>query len=279
MTKEAPDFDYSELGSDTPPQSEATKETEVVQLIREIESEFLRQLQAAYGESRGWRICGPAAIALSRIIATRLNIPLLHRGMGEHIHLDLGMFDPRNNPSVFGSLEPEEQTYILYDPGQEDIYYIDPIYGLLMEGQGMHRGEIIKVVKIPKTELPERLAADYALFPYLDWVGRNVSFLINKRAYFPDILGRYVEGLVAMHDERAFMETFITAEGNVYQSDWSKTQQIIKHFVPEWQPENDVFREEIKKVLRKLLGEPRLQHLPEQPRPLGRNRRLKGGKG
>lgn len=87
------------------------REAELLGTIKEIEVPFMEALQRDYGEKRGWRMCGPASIALSRVLSARTGVPIGKDIEGEHIELTVGIFDPQSDANRLSRIE--EQTHPL----------------------------------------------------------------------------------------------------------------------------------------------------------------------
>ncbi len=141
----------------------SSHEQQILDTIQEVEFPLMTALQKEFGAERGWRICGPASVALSRILSTRTGVPISRSLPGEHIELALGIFDPKTDPDRLSRME--EQTYIRYHVGDGHIYYIDPIYGLLMlEKQQLQ--EAIQVEKYHADTINAELIIRHNLHPF-----------------------------------------------------------------------------------------------------------------
>lgn len=222
-------------------QSEATKAPEnksredlVIGTIRRIEVPFMQALQKEYGEKRGWRICGPASIALTRVLTTLTGVPIQQGGEGERLELSVGIYDPKSDPDR--RTKTEEQTYVRYYTGKGDVYYIDPIYGLLMGGRTDLDGAI-QVEKYKQEDLDEALANNHDLYSfdpdheYIDYAGTFSTLPASIRGRF------YNDTLSALHDFRATMQYFIADSGDTFKTDWNKTEAVIMAIAPDWQPD------------------------------------------
>lgn len=215
---------------------ELLKERAVLEIIREIEVPFTLALREAYGEERGWRICAPAAIALSIILSSRTGIPLKRVNSNEaHIEVCMGIYDPKEKPDRLAKLE--EQTYIRYYTGDGYCYYIDPIYGLLMEGRAVQQGAI-QVEKYLAEEIDDALIASHNLYPF-DPAHEGLELSDNSFAEFQTPEERqtfYDDVIAAMNDHRATMPAFVgDSLQNKFRTDWRRVIEVIKRFAPQWQ--------------------------------------------
>ncbi|MBI2613464.1 MAG: hypothetical protein HYW62_01730 [Candidatus Levybacteria bacterium] len=213
-----------------------SRESELLGAIKEIEVPFMEALKRDYGEERGWRMCAPASIALSRILSARTGVPIGRDIPGEHVELTVGIFDPKTAPDRLSRIE--EQTYIRYFTGDGNVYYIDPIYGLLMQTR-QQLSEAIQVEKYPVTEVDQALIREHHLYPF----DPNHDGLDTSEAFAPhgtsaeERKSYIAEVIPALNDERATMSEFVADSGRVMITDWQKTEAIIKEFAPSWKPE------------------------------------------
>ena len=212
------------------------KEKEVLGIIKEIEVPFMESLKRVYddGEGENWRMCGPACIALSRIISARTNIPIELNSQKEHIELTIGIFDPKNNPNRFDLIE--DQTYIRYFTGDGNVYYIDPIYGLLMENKKQLDG-VIQIEKYSVNEIDEALIQKHDLYPF----DPNHDGLEKCTGAFFSIFNTpkerqmfIADSTTAFNDERATMSKFVADSGRIATTDFVRTKVIIREFAPQW---------------------------------------------
>lgn len=220
----------------------ANHEKDVISLIRQIEIPFMSALSDEFGTERGWRICGPASVALSRIISSRLGIPIGRGLEAGHLEVSMGIFDPQDDSDRLDRIE--EQTYIRYCPGNRYVYYIDPIYGLLMENRQLSRGAI-QVEKYPVGEVDRALIMNHNLYLFDP---NHVD--ITERGFFKNFPNsserqtRFDDFVTAMNDHRATMERFLGNSGLPYRSACNRVKDIINHFAPEWQQDAEVVAKE-----------------------------------
>lgn len=194
----------------------------------------MQALQREYGEKRGWRMCGSASVALSRILSERTGVPIGKNISGEHIELCVGIYDPKEKPNRARLIE--EQTYIRYYTIGGDIYYIDPIYGLLMGGKKDFKGAI-QVEKYSQTEVDRELQTRHHLYffdpnhPDITECKTFAGMDIHKRQMFID------DNVAALNDERATMSEYVADSGHVMSTDYAKTEGIIKEFALSYKPD------------------------------------------
>lgn len=240
--------------------SEVNREALVLETIREIEKPFLEALKRAYGKKQGWRVCGPASVALTRILATLTGIPIEPNGQGEHFELTIGIYDPVDQPDRLNRIE--EQTYVLYLPGNRFAYYIDPIFGLLMQGQGVSAGAI-KVEKYHRDDLATELTGNHHIYPFSpEHEGINQSRSIFR--FFPTPQKRMLawqEMVSALHDERATVPAYALSTGHVFKIGGIELVDIIRQFAPAWTPDIQEARQIMRRVVMIMypgLGQPKV---------------------
>ncbi len=230
-----------------------SRERELLNLVKKIETPFMESLQREYGEQRGWRMCGPASIALSRVLSTQTGIPIGQDIEGEHIELTVGIFDPEDQPNRRERIE--EQTYIRYHTGNGYVYYIDPIYGLLMQGKKEFH-EAIQVERYSIGEIDNELVRRHHLYPFdpnHHGIADSLAFRTLKSASERQL---YIDdSIAALNDERATMPEFVSDSGHIMSTDWQKTEGIIKEFAPEWQIDMLTKLERLQEVAQHMIGD------------------------
>lgn len=208
-----------------------TREKEVVGLIQKIEVPFMEALQEEYGKTKGWRVCGPASISLSRIISHHTGIPIGRNIDGEHIELVVGIFDPRNASDRLNRIE--EQTYIRYYTGNGNVYYIDAIYGLLMRGREEFH-EAIQVEKYKVSEIDQALIEKHHLYAF-DPNHDGITSINGLKNLTASERFEYInDSLAALNDDRATMSDFLADSKRAMRTNWAQTVTIIKKFTPDW---------------------------------------------
>lgn len=233
----------------------ANKEILVLETIREIEKPFLEALQRTYGEKQGWRICGPASVALTRILTGLTGVPIASNSQEEHLELMLGIYDPRDKPDRLDRIE--EQTYVLYSPGDGFVYYIDPIFGLLMQNQGISTGAI-KVEKYHIDNLAEELRRNHNIYPF-STEHEGIDQPKSIFHIFPTPQKRmlaFQEMVAALHDERATVPFYALSTGQVFKIGGVELVRIIRQLAPTWTPNV----EQVLRIMRQLvmLNHPKL---------------------
>ena len=206
-------------------------EQQIVDTIEAVELPFMQALQREYGAKRGWRMCGPASVALSRILTTLSGVPIQKGGLGERLEIVDGMFDPKDAPDRLSRIE--EQTYIRYYTGTGYVYYIDPIYGLLMGNKSDLAGAI-QVEKYSEADIDTQLALKHNLHPF-DINSERATHVALLSEIPQEIRQKFIEETsAALHDERGTMPAFFTDSGFAAKTDHQKTETVIRAIVPEW---------------------------------------------
>jgi hypothetical protein len=188
-----------------------------------------------FGEERRWALCGPASIALTRIINNRTGVPISRESSGKRLELCIALFDPGDPQKKI------DHTYIRYYTGVKDflereiVYSIDPIHEPLFGGKGEH-GRII-VERHTTDTIDADLARKYHLFPPQhdsEYFLTSPSFVEDpsdpsSRQILPDLLA-------AFHDERITQPRFRGNSGKIYNYGvWSlQIAQVIKKIEPRW---------------------------------------------
>jgi hypothetical protein len=117
--------------------SELNKESLVLEKISELEQPLLSEHSRLFPN---WKVCGTVAIALSRILSVQTSIPVGRGLSGEHLEVDVGLYDPVNSPSRLKDFT--EHAYIKYDLGDGTVYFIDPTTQLRLNPKRSIRGAI-----------------------------------------------------------------------------------------------------------------------------------------
>lgn len=230
-----------------------TREKQLLDTIQEIEVPFMQALQREYGADRGWRMCGPAAVALTRVISTLTGIPIQKNGAGEHLEIELGIFDPENAPDRLSRIE--EQTYVRYYTGTGQVYYIDPIYGLLMGNRSDIKGAI-QVEKYEEADIDNQLATKHNLHRF-DPLSERVSHVPLFAKMSPETrLMFYSDTISAIHDERATLPMFVGDSGALYHSDNSKAEAVIRSIAPEWRIDRETEIRLLRQAVHARYGNP-----------------------
>lgn len=151
----------------------------------------------------------------------------------------------------------EEQTYIRYYNGDGSVYYIDSIYGLLMQSRQTF-SEAIQVEKYTVAEVDQALIEKHHLYPF----DPNHEGLASSKPFanFRSAEERQMyinDSLAALNDERATMPQFVADSGRTMSTDWQKTEAIIKEFAPEWQPDQLAVLERMSATLQAMVKEQR----------------------
>lgn len=212
----------------TTPETLSPREEQVVSLVRQIQTPFITALQEEYGADNGWQLCGPAAIALSRILSSKLGIPISREGEGEHMELYLGIYNPGTN-NIVG----EELTYIKYFSGNGYVLYIDPTYRLLTHKAADSSDNPILVEKFAQDEFDQQLIKRHNIYPFdpnNDVVKSRggITSVEQVSSFWQDVM-------TTIHDYRGTMPILVTSEGKKKPTNWHKAVNIIKRFAPEWQ--------------------------------------------
>ena len=202
-------------------------EQQILDTIKKIEVPFMMALQRTFGAERGWRCCGPASIALSRILSYLTGVPIGRSLEGEHIELTVGIFDPKKDINRLSRIE--EQTHIRYHVGNEFIYYIDAIYGLLM----LARPQLEKTIQVEKYHagtIDPELIARHNLYPF----DPNHKGIAGRGMWgqcgTPEECRKTWEDIVeALNDERGTCFSFKSDCGErVYHPGWNEVVPVIE---------------------------------------------------
>lgn len=237
--------------STTTPELFSPREEQLVSLVRQIQTPFLAAMQEAYGVDKGWQLCGPASIALSRILSSNLGIPISREAEGEHIELYLGIYNPGVN-NVAG----EELTYLKYFSGNGYVLYIDPIYRLLTSKAANSSDNPILVEKFPEDEFDQQLIKRHNIYPFdpnNDVVKSRggINSVEQVSSFWQDVM-------MAIHDYRGTMPILVTSEGKKKATNWNKTVNVIKRFAPEWQEDTESQGRDYAKLLSSTSARPPL---------------------
>lgn len=240
------------------------REEQVTSFIRQIQTPFLTALQEEYGVNKGWQLCGPASIALSRILSSKLGIPISREGEEEHIELYLGIYNPGTDNEA-----GEEFTYIKYFSGDGYVTYIDPTYRLLTHKVADSSDNPILVEKFTQDEFDQQLIKRHNIYPFdpnNDVVKSRggITSVEQVSSFWQDVMA-------AIHDYRGTMPILVTSEGKKKATNWSKTVNVIKRFAPEWQEDTKSQERDYARLLADIQGRSSLI----RPRPLSDTERLK----
>lgn len=244
-------------------QTRVSHEAALLGVIKEVEVPFLSALRDEFGEKKGWRCCGPASVILSRIISHRTGVPIGLNLPGEHLTVMVGIFDPKNSPDRLARLE--EQTYIRYYTGDGSVYYIDPIYGSLME-ERVELRNAIQVEKYGEEEIDKALIANHSLYPFdpdhESIETRGVFSLyttVEKRSEC------WTDLVTVFNDERATLSgPYLCNHGALLRNLHIKAViRIIEELVPGWKPNLVVEARQRLRLVPFILG---LRKLPRDHR-------------
>lgn len=200
-----------------------------------------------FGEERRWALCGPASIALTRIINHRTGIPISRNAVGPRLELAISLFSPKDSPKKI------DHTYIRYYPGEitglgkEIVWSIDPIHEPLFQGKGEH-GKII-VERHTTDTIDSALEEKYSLVPFSrdpEYFKTSRTFVTKERdeTALPDLLG-------AFHDERITEPYFIGDSGELRgEGKWSlQVAEVIQRIEPGWARNHPLQRERTNAVV------------------------------
>lgn len=147
---------------------------QVTALVQTIERPPLSAVRSEFAADRlptgelrpDWLVCGPTNIALTRLLQSRLQLPLLHRPadpVGPFLSLHLSIYAPDYSSDT---QYVSDHVYTKFDPGTgEAVYYIDPIAGLLWEGRtGL--SDAIAIEPHWRTGIESVLAERHYLLPW-----------------------------------------------------------------------------------------------------------------
>jgi hypothetical protein len=220
------------------------------QYLKSIEAEFLWQLDGRLGdicEQRAgarWRMCGSAAIAMAWIIALKSGLPIGNGLDGDHLEIRIGFFNPPGEPQKF-----EAHAYVrLYSGGK--CVYMDPIYGPLMSND-----KRIQFAVYDAAEFESGIKTEFSLdsLPLDEKAGRLSMFEMAKtdRGFIGEIHRSMENG---MNSIWALFEQAppTVVQGELFEPqrpDIGQVRDIIKHFVPGLDWNNEPFRPLLSYVL------------------------------
>lgn len=215
----------------------------VLQIVQEVRKPLFTALgeimgddkAKRLGEDKRWALCGPASIALTRILNKRTGVPLSREGQGKRLELVVALFDPGDTQKKI------DHTYIRYYPGKKNflgreiVYSIDPIHEPLFGGKGEH-GRIL-VAKHTEDTIDANLATKYALFS----PDHDLEYFLTSPLFVEDPLDPYAKHalsdlLAAFHDDRITQPRFSANSGKVIEyGNWSlQIAEVIRRLEPEW---------------------------------------------
>lgn len=234
---------------DTVPAFSSERAQQVGDFIVTIETPFLSSLKATF-KRQGWRICGPASVALSRILAAQLHVPLGQGLQGEHIEVAMGIYDPVHTRNHQWHIE--EQTYIRYFLPDGKVLYIDPIYGLLM-GRQKKFDNAIQVEEYNAATIDQELMANHNIHTFRgDYPGINATKSFWK--YNPAEIDIWYNDVVAsFNDDRGLMKESVGNSGIIYKGECYRVIPIIKRFAPGWEENKDAIEKQ-EQILERTLG-------------------------
>lgn len=127
--------------------------------LEHIQPALFTALEEEYNVERGWLVCGPAAIALSRLMQEQSGVPIGRHRTDEHIELAVGFFDPADR-----GYQASDHTHLRYYDGRGGVYYTDMIYNRLWPGAGENQNQTI-VEGFGVQEIDARLQQRFSLYP------------------------------------------------------------------------------------------------------------------
>ncbi len=237
-----------------------SKENLLVSTIQNIELPFMQALAREFGATRGWRVCGPASIVLSRVLSNLLDIPIGRKLPGEHLELSVGIYDPRDHPDRQEKME--EQTFLTYMTGTGFTYYIDPIYGLLMQGAGNLEGAI-QIEKFSDEAFERSLIMRHNLYPFTpDHPQIEHAGIFRSAKSSEERVSLWEEMVATLHDERATVSGYVMSNGMIIM-DRGNLGKLIKQFAPNWKANKDAEKSHQKRFV-DALGEYFAQTYPQK---------------
>jgi hypothetical protein len=139
---------------------EGMREQTVLRTIRAVEVPLYSALEGEFAEKiskRGWLVCGPANLALSRILNARTGIPIRRGGQDERFEIVVGGYIGSDNSKM-------DHTHLRYYTGTGDVYYIDSVSQFLWEKRRDLLGGI-RIEKYREDEIDIALQRKYRLYP------------------------------------------------------------------------------------------------------------------
>jgi hypothetical protein len=197
----------------------------------------------ANGQKRGWLVCGPTTIALSRIINCEAGIPLLRNGnpnTEEHLKLQSYLFYPKDKPD-----DKVEHIVLQYFDGQEQVTHIDVTGQFLLEGGKELTGDddlrgAIHRRTFSVSEYNDVLTDIYKLYPF-DPDSKHVKDVYNKYKLPPPNVTEEADWAIANYDDRvtspfplkgdSCREIILYAGNDRY---GPPLADFIRGFIPDW---------------------------------------------
>ncbi len=146
------------------------RETQVIQKIAD-RAPFLEDLLKSIYPEKGMRLCGPAAVTLSRMLSFDFGIPIGQHIDGEHLEVCVGIFDPVHDPDELARIE--EQSFLKYYSPEGNVYYCDLIYPSLL---GKDETQMIAVEKYSPGSFDAELARRRNIFSITSYPISNLYY-------------------------------------------------------------------------------------------------------
>jgi hypothetical protein len=199
------------------------------QRVRMYEMPLLNALEAEYGDKiaqRGWLVCGPSSIILSRLISEDTEIPIVPFNQDrrrECLQLQMFVFNPYDKPELPPRID---HTTLQYHTGRGFSITIDPVNQLLWNGARKEPGAIL--VERHYDHQQDNDMGIYNLITMRNFVISHkpedgwpyVWTSDGETAGYQDS----VEMLEAMHGPEVFDDVILTRSGRIHDvsADWGQ---------------------------------------------------------
>ena len=195
-------------------------ELRVKQLVTQYEQPLLSGLWKTWGDKnlpngqkRGWFVCNPGDIILSRIINWKTGIPIVADGdryNEEHLSIspDFFCFPPGSTVK-----ERADHTFLSYFNGKGDVIHIDPTWQLtwgdrkhLVGSDNLHGTIIIR--KISVSDYERVLREEYYLNPFDPTLEQEKEFLeyyqtsYNTTSAYVNYLSQHTDAITEQPTDR-----------------------------------------------------------------------------
>jgi hypothetical protein len=170
--------------------------TDILSCIQEVQLPLTEAIQQEFANLDGWEKSALASIAVSRVLSDGTGIPIELEGIGEHIELAVGVYNP-SQITDFLEKRIDEQTYVRYHDGTGRVYRINPLYDGFLQMVPYTAQELEMVQNI------ERQAS-----------GNNPE--------------RYQDLICALHDDSQLGRIIPNPQK-------SRVVRVMQDFVPNWQ--------------------------------------------
>lgn len=190
------------------------REEAVLRFVTAIEIPLLAAVKAEYWHERGWRVCGPASLALAWLTYLYTGVPIRQSGHSEHLRLMVLVYPD----------QPMDHVLIGYHTGCGDVFCIDLTGDLYWRGyprlEGAMHISCFGLGEMP-LELKEQFRLEHFESTRANQIGLH-NILVGDRT--PSRQEDYQDLLAALHSPKALMSRLPLPSGRSIDptSYWSK---------------------------------------------------------